>query len=87
MPVANRRPPRRCDGFASPEEEEPIAPPEGAAQFFAIMFVMFLARAAYFKDMVVSSTLEVAGEQFTNMSVLAVPPRESCISWVSLWFL
>lgn len=35
----------------------------------------------------VSSRLLSVGDTFTNMSVLAVPPRESDISMVSLWFL
>ena len=33
----------------------------------------------------VSSRLESVGETLTNMSVLAVPPRESDMSMVSLW--
>ena len=33
----------------------------------------------------VSSTLESVGDTLTNMSVLAVPPRESDMSMVSLW--
>ena len=33
----------------------------------------------------VSSTLESVGDTLTNMRVLAVPPRESDISMVSLW--
>merc|ERR1740121_1312191 len=51
------------------------------------LFWIFLARVAYFRDMSVSSRLELAGEQFTNISVFALPPKTSCISSVSLWFL
>mmetsp|Transcript_24862 Transcript_24862/g.71806 ORF Transcript_24862/g.71806 Transcript_24862/m.71806 type:complete len:234 (+) Transcript_24862:316-1017(+) len=49
-------------------------------------FVILLARAAYINDIVVSLMLQRAGEQFTNMSVFAVPPIESCMICVSLWF-
>jgi len=48
---------------------------------FVILFVL----AAYVKDMSVSLILDMLGEQFTNMSVFAVPPRESCMICVSLW--
>ena len=37
--------------------------------------------------MKLSSRLQAAGERFTNIRVLAVPPKESCISCVSSWFL
>ena len=36
---------------------------------------------------VVSSTLYAAGDTLTNTRVLALPPRESCSSIVSLLFL
>mmetsp|Transcript_70068 Transcript_70068/g.205010 ORF Transcript_70068/g.205010 Transcript_70068/m.205010 type:complete len:98 (-) Transcript_70068:931-1224(-) len=49
-------------------------------------FVIRLVRAAYVSDIRVSLRLDQAGEQFTNMSVFAVPPRESCMICVSLWF-
>jgi len=47
---------------------------------------IFFARVAKFKDMNVSSRLEAAGEQFTNMIAFAVPPNESCKICVNLWF-
>ena len=56
------------------------------AFFLPTVFVIFFARQAYFSDMMVSSWLEDAGEQLTNISVFAVPPRASCMSIVSLWF-
>lgn len=39
--------------------------------------VTCLALVAHFKDVKVSSALELAGEQFTNIRVLAEPPRLS----------
>lgn len=51
------------------------------------MFEIRFARDAYFKDIKVSFTFELAGEQFTNMRVAAEPPTKPCKSIVSLWFL
>ncbi len=39
----------------------------------------------YQSELWVSSRLESAGEMLTNMRVLALPPRESLMSIVSLW--
>eukprot|EP00391_Amoebophrya_sp_Ameob2_P008179 CAMPEP_0178991624 /NCGR_PEP_ID=MMETSP0795-20121207/5637_1 /TAXON_ID=88552 /ORGANISM="Amoebophrya sp., Strain Ameob2" /LENGTH=89 /DNA_ID=CAMNT_0020683365 /DNA_START=269 /DNA_END=538 /DNA_ORIENTATION=+ len=50
------------------------------------LFTMPFALFAHLSAVTVSSMFEAAGEQFTNMSVFAVPPRESCMSCVSLWF-
>jgi len=42
---------------------------------------------AYVRELELSSMLWSVGDTFTNMSVLALPPNESLISMVSLWFL
>merc|ERR1719215_623881 len=57
-----------------------------ATQCFATA-VMLLARAANSKDIKVSSELEQAGQDLTDIKVLAVPYKGSCINCVSLWFL
>merc|ERR1719359_1290271 len=51
-----------------------------------LMFVTCLARHAQFKEFSVSSALDSAGDTFTNMRHLALPPMLSCMSIVSLWF-
>jgi len=51
---------------------------------FFVVFVIVLARVAYFSDMNDSSALDRAGEIFTNINVLAVPPMASAITIVSL---
>mmetsp|Transcript_31609 Transcript_31609/g.73725 ORF Transcript_31609/g.73725 Transcript_31609/m.73725 type:complete len:284 (+) Transcript_31609:352-1203(+) len=52
-----------------------------------VALVMRFARMAYLKDMRVSCMLLFAGEQLQNMSVFAVPPKESCKNLVKLSFL
>jgi len=59
-------------------------PNQSQAVFFTVVFVIFLARVAYFKAMVVSSALELAGEMFTNIKVFALPPKASAMTIVSL---
>mmetsp|Transcript_132866 Transcript_132866/g.265112 ORF Transcript_132866/g.265112 Transcript_132866/m.265112 type:complete len:208 (+) Transcript_132866:283-906(+) len=62
------------------------------AQAFIVMvfllasFVTVFARVAYLSAMRVSSALDCAGEQFTNMSVFEEPPKASCMSCVNVWF-
>mmetsp|Transcript_62277 Transcript_62277/g.178700 ORF Transcript_62277/g.178700 Transcript_62277/m.178700 type:complete len:202 (+) Transcript_62277:279-884(+) len=58
---------------------------KGGSDAGAPLFVTFLAREAHISDIIVSFKLFHAGEQFTNIKVLADPPNESCMICVSLW--
>lgn len=54
------------------------------ASFLLTSFLMVRTRVAYWRELELSSMLLSLGETFTNMRVLALPPRESLISMVSL---
>merc|ERR1712194_350907 len=57
--------------------------PSAAAPVRVGLFTTPRARCAYRSDMMLSSRLQRAGERLTNISVFAVPPRESLSTCVS----
>ena len=57
------------------------------ASFLLMSFLIVRTLVAYVRELELSSMLWSVGDTFTNMRVLALPPNESLINMVSLWFL